>query len=1117
MLNFITGVKNSGKSVTAHRILGECAEKGERAMIIVPKQFTFDTDKSILHLLGPQAASEIEVLSFSRLCHVAVTTYGGIDKPVAKEGMREIYMSLAIEGVKDKLQVFSKHKNEIALVRMLLREVDSFKDSAITAEQAQQKAENVKDQLLRKKLLETAMIYSAYDAVVSRSHFDDGDMLMRVWEILRDKDFFDGTTVVIDGFKSFTEAEIRLIELMMKRCKNLYVTLCSDNIDDINDLSAYSCVNAVARQLRRCAGKTDTPVGEVIHCRRNEQDFSTEMLHLQRNIYLAEGESFPHETQKVTVIQADTAEKECDCAARQIKALIRQGEYRCRDIAVVYRKDEKYKSLMERCLKKYGLPLFQDNRQPIANQPLICFVRNLLNILKEGYNSDYIFRLVKTGLAGIEADKICEIENYVFIWDINGKMWLEDFRGNPEGFGYENGEKEKLRLADINETRKLIVTPVEKIRQEIREASGKKSAELIYRYLRENAVDQRLKAYALELEGKGFNELAAEQQQVWDILMKVLDVMAEGLGDTAVGIKRFCELFEIVVSSQSLGKLPDGYDEVYICSADRVLTKSAKVVFLMGMNNGVFPLNVTCESIFTQGELKKLREAEICLGEEQKRLTLQERFLCCNALTSAQQRLYLCYNTAPDGAGKMTKSECVTQVMALFPGCRTVYSSKEDLSELIESEEAAFAVMAANWHDISPRQQSLRKYFEEKDEYKDRLQSIKLAVSGQSDIIRDKQTAKALFGKDMYFSASQLEVYSKCPFMYFCRYGLKAKPRLKARLDAAMGGNVVHHVLEKILSERRGRDFLQMTGEEIDKAIRRHLEEYMRLYMGENDSMSIRFNYIYMRMHKILTHLLQRLTAEFEDSDFEPWDFEMTIGFSETVKPFRIDLDEGSVSLIGKIDRVDKMDRDGKRYIRIVDYKTGYKEFQLSDVFNGINMQMLLYLISIWRGGTEFYQSVTPAGILYFPARLMPYNVSRQDSSEAKKEKSFSSGRMNGMLVLDGDSIEAMDKSKKAIFIPVKFDKKTGEVKGNFITLSQLEKLGGVMDEIIADMGNSLHEGLVMQRPITGPGFTDTCLWCDYREICLSDNVVGRYAPKLTHDQCIRKLMGGDGDGEKMD
>lgn len=1116
MLNFIVGVKSSGKTKKAHEILGESVSAGKGAMIIVPKQFTFETDRGLLSLLGPKDACEVEVFSFSRLCHVAVSTYGGIKKPVATQGMREIFMSSAIDSLKDKLKVFSKHKNEIALVKKMLGEIDEMKGSGITYEDFEESAENTQDTMLKNKLMETALIYRTYDAMISQSHFDDSDLLMRVYEILSGTDFFSGKTIVIDGFKSFTQPEYDLIKLMLKNADNVYVTLCSEDINSTDEMSAFSYVNATARRLRLLAGNEGVGMGKIITTKRDESCFSGEMLFLQQNIYNQSFSTYDEPTDKINITEADSVEDECDAVARKIKALIRQGDCRMRDIAVVFRQNEKYEQCIKNSLKKYSLPVFEDKRQPIKNQPLICYVKNLLMIMSEGFNSECIFRLIKTELCDFSEGETAEIENYVFTWDINGKKWLNDFTGNPEGFGTSFGEKEKARLSLINETRKKITEPLLCLREKLQGANGKKTAEQIYYYLRENKVNVQLKNYAISLQEKGLSELAVEQEQVWDLLMDVFSEMSQALGDTSVTLKRFTELFDLVISGKSLGKLPDGYDEVYVCDADRMVTKSAKVVFLVGVNSGVFPAEPKENSLFSTFEKKKLSEMGTEIGEDIKNRILSEKFICYNAMSSAYHMLFVSYSTS-NGIEKLTESECVQAIRNLFPNCKTERTAQQDICQLIESEQSAFELMAKKRLCGDDEYVTLREYFKDNEKFKGRLETIERAVSDKDFAFSDKNVSTNLFGKNMYFSASQLEVYSKCPFMYFCRYGIKAKTRPKAKLDAAMGGNVVHYVLEKVLSGHKGKDFLKLSTEKIDDEIRKYLKEYMRLYMGDSEEMTARFNYLYARMYKVLHHLFQRLMAEFSDSDFEPCDFELAIGKKEMVKPFKVSLSDGSVELIGKIDRVDKMDFNDKRYIRIVDYKTGIKEFNLSDVFYGINMQMLLYLISIWRGGTEFYKDITPSGILYFPARLSACNVERNDDEETKLKKSMTTGKMNGMLVFDEDSTSGMDKSKKAIFIPVKFDSKTGNVKGNFITLKQLEKLGKMMDGIIKNMGDNLHDGLVEARPIFGPNHSETCEWCDYKDVCLKDKPKVRYAEKMSHDECIRKLMGGEGDGEKLD
>lgn len=1116
MLNFIIGAKGSGKTALGHQILGDAVRKGGSAMLVVPKQFTFESDKGILSLLSPKDACQVEVLSFSRLCHIALQTYGGIKKPIARDGVRSILMSLAIDSVSENLSVFLKHKNEISLTQKMLSQVDELKNQGISPEELEICAEKVGDKILGEKLRETALICRAYDSVVSQSFFDDGDLLKTVAEILQGTDFFKNKTVVIDGFSRFSFGEYKIIEQMLKNAGNVYINLCTDNLSNTSDLSPFAAVNKTARKLRLLAGNNSVGVGEVIRTERGD-GYPADLEQIQKNLFKPDYKAFDGRSENVSVICCSNIQNECDTVGRKIKALIRQGNYRCRDIAVIFRSGENYEKNLRNSLKKYGVPLFEDRRQPVANQPLICLVRNLLSICSEGFSSDYIFRYCKTGLMGLSTDEVALMENYAFAWDINGKRWLSYWTENPKGFGMKPDEETTALLCEINRIREQTVSPIEKLKEELELCSGKKAIEKIYFFLRDNKIDENLKNYALLLEQQELHELALEQEQVWDLLMEGFDEMGTALGDSTVSPKRLSELFELTISTKSLGKLPDGFDEVSILSAERAVTGNAKAVFLMGMNSGVFPLVQKENGVFSQRERVKMSLGGLEELEELKDMTLRERFLCYNAMCCATQKMVLTYSLS-DNAGKdMTKSECVEWTEKILPDVAEEFSTDSDTEDYIESEKSAFEIMAKSWNENNGKANALKKYFAEKEEYKHKIDAISMAISGETFRFSDKKNAVDLFGKNLYFSASQLESYSRCPFMYFCRYGLKAQPRLKARLDPAQSGTVVHYVLEELLKKYKGREFLTLTEEKIDGEIRTLLNEYMETSMGGFADKGERFKYLYSRMHKILRSIMERIRAEFSDSDFETTDFELNISRDSEVKPFKIPLEEGSAEFFGIIDRVDKMDLDGKRYIRVVDYKTGQKVFTLSDVLAGLNMQMLLYLISIWRNGKGKYENIIPSGVLYFPARIVPSKAERSDSETSLKTGRYTLTKMNGMLLDDHEILRHMDKSMTGVFIPAKYDAKKDCFKGDFISMKQFEALAEKLDGYIKEIGNSIHDGAVGACPVAGLGHGDTCDYCDYAEVCMNKAKRPRYAAKLKHNECLEILNGGEENGEKLD
>ncbi len=1116
MLNFIIGRKGSGKTAAGHRILGSCVQNGGSAMLLVPKQFTFESDKGILSLLSPKLACEVDVLSFSRLCHIALQTYGGINKPIAREGVRSILMSVAIEGVKDSLAAFSKHRDKISLTQKMLSQVDEMKNNGISPEELEVCAEKVSDKVLSQKLRETAIVYRAYESVVAQSFFDDGNLLEAVASILTDTDFFTGKTVVIDGFSSFSFGEYKIIEEMLKKAKDVYVTLCTDTVEYAGDLSPFALTSKTAVRLRRLAGNNGVEAGKIITTERSDK-YPKDLAAIEKNLYLPDYESCVGVQLNTQVICCNDIRSECDTVARKIKALIREGDYRCRDIAVIFRKGDLYEKGIRDSLKKYGVPLFEDKRQPVANQPLICLVRNVLAICSEGFSSDYVLRYLKTGLSGLTVEETATLENYVFAWDINGKKWLSEWSENPFGFGRRPDEESDALLLEINKLREKTVLPLNELRQELEFCNGKRAIELLYRFLRSEKIDESLKNYALLLEEKGLHELALEQEQVWDILMEVFDEIGTAASENAVTAKRLSEFFEITVGAKSLGKLPDGFDEVSVVNAERALTRNARAVFLVGMNNGVFPLNQSEQGVFCRRERIKIALGGIEAFDGLKELTLRERFICYNALSCAAERLVLTYSLSDSSGNDMTKGECVEWVEKLLPEIRESFSSDCDISDCIESEKSAFEIMARSWNENSGKINALKKYFSQKQEYRDRLEAIEAAVSQEGFSFKDRKNAVSLFGENLYFSASQLESYSLCPFGYFCRYGMKAQPRLRAQLDPAQSGTVVHYVLEKLLKKYRGREFLNLTDEQIDDEIKALLNEYMETDMGGFGDKGERFRYLYSRMHKILKNIMERIREEFSESDFEVSDFELEISRGGDVRSFKVKLDEGSAEFFGIIDRVDRLTLDGKKYIRVVDYKTGMKQFRLSDVLNGLSMQMLLYLISIWRNGKGEYENIIPSGVLYFPARMVPNNVMRSNDENQKRKSRFESTKMNGMLLDDERLIRHMDKELKGIFLPVKYDKKKDVLKGDFINMGQFEALAQRLDSYIRQIGDSIHKGAVGARPVSGADHGDTCKYCVYSEICINNAIEPRYIDKLKHEECLRRLEGGEDVGKELD
>ena len=533
MLHLLIGREGTGKTHSAHRLLADWVKTQHKpAVLLVPRQFTFESDKGVLDAMGPKAACDVEVLSFSRLADVVFKQCGAPAKPILKDGANAAMLALALETIQDDLRFFARHRNSAGFIQKMLGQIRAFKQNLITPDVLQSSAEALPDGYLKEKLRETALIYRAYDALVAQSFFDDGDVLSAVCDRLQTTPYFKEKLVVIDDFAAFSAQEYRLIEQMLLQAEDVWVTLCLDSLDNTDPSSPFALTRQTAVRLMRLCDKTGVPFGGVRVLTQDNCGYavydSAALVHLEQNLYRPAPAVFDAPTGDLTLCAAPGIREECDLAAMQIRALLRTGNYRCRDIAVVFRNEEPYAKAMRYSLKKCGVPVFEDLRAPIRNEPVVILVRALLLLCQTGFTTENLMRYLKTGLTPFAWDDVSDVENYALLWDLSASGWQKQWRDNPDGFGVEMTDARRETLDRLNSLRAQIVSPLLQLREDMKDKSGKQRVTVLYRFLREQQIDEALKAYALTLESQGKPELAIEQGQVWDLLMEAFDARRNG-------------------------------------------------------------------------------------------------------------------------------------------------------------------------------------------------------------------------------------------------------------------------------------------------------------------------------------------------------------------------------------------------------------------------------------------------------------------------------------------------------------------------------------------------------------------------------------------------------------
>ena len=1078
MLNIITGRTGSGKTRYIRSLATEIAqETSNKAVIIVPEQFSFETERGMLSLLGNEKINNVEILSFSRIAERLLSNYGKLTEKTADDGVRAVLMSLAIETLEDNISVFNRYRKSPVLISNLLDFYREMKKCCINTVVLAELSEKVNKQSFAKKLNELSLIFECYEALITQNFQDDCSYLDLLYDLLGEVHYFSGKTVFVDAFSGFSAQEYKILERIISQADETFVTFCCDTSKNNERYELFYNAQTEIKKLKATANRANVKIApeKVLYANR---EYKAEPLNvLEENIFTSNGVKYNGNSDCITLMPRRAKTDECDAVAAEIKRLVREENYRYRDIAVIERSEGEYRNELVSSFRKYGVACFEDNRQPIMTQPLMVFVLSLFDILVDGLQTETVLRFLKTGLFGFSIEEIALLEDYALIWRITPSQWRNEWIGNPRGFGVEFTDDDKKNLEALNKLREKIVAPILALKKRMADSNGQNISRELFAFLRTCGVDENLKSFTAVLENNGETDLALEQGRIWRILAEIIDSLYSASGKAKMSVARYKELFEILVSTKDLGQIPNGIDEVILGSADRIRAAAPKAVFVVGANTGVFPMESSGGVLLSDTERCELIEngAELVTNLEYN--SVSERFIAYHALTLATEKLYISYSAIDSSSASLTPSEIVGEIMSIFPNCR-VYN--ECAVNKIESRKSAYTAFAEEKNTSSVLGATLYEYFKNNGSANElaMLEKIHKKKFG----IENKELATELFGKSMYISASKTEKYYKCPFGYFCEYGIKAKPRREAEMDPAQTGTLVHYALERFLCENPKDIFTHFNVDTVREKVNEIIDDYVFEMLGgysdKKGSFIRTINLIKENTVRIVLHLVD----EFSKSRFVPVDFELSINNDGDIAPYLIELENGgTVKIIGSVDRVDAYKTEENTFIRVIDYKTGGKDFKLSEVFGGLNMQMLIYLFAIWQNGGERYNNMLPAGVLYFQAkspRLSSSTLSRDADASDVREKMNLKLKMSGMVLKNIDVIDAMEKDGANVFIPAKLDK-SGNAAGNVISIKKLEALRENVNANIRKMAESLQAGEINALPVE-----KGCDYCKYRDVC---------------------------------
>ena len=1082
MLQLILSPPGCSKSEEIRKMILQRHEQGMRNMVlIVPEQISFDTERSMLRLLGAKCTESVEVLSFSRFCDKFFERYGGRVKRRIDDMGKSALMQLCVRRLRSDLKLYSRQISSPAFTERLIQLNTQMKRFCVTPE-AMRKSSARQNGILSEKLSEFSLIMAQFEQSLNIEYYDPIDDLTKIAKMLDEKPYFANKSVFLDSFNGFTPQQLPLIYKIISQANETVISLCLDK-NDTGENSVYSGMKRTVESLRRMAKESGIKVLPDITPNSFMRYKNDEMKCVAKYSFATESYKYEGQTQNIHVATLHDIYEECDYVAANIRRLTRENGIRYREIAVIARDTEKYNGIIERSLAANGIPCFIDAKKSAMGTAMVRFTLNALQAARN-YSTDSILTMLKTGITSVDERNIMMLDNYCTVWGINGDDWTADFIGAPSGNTAEPNDDEKAQLEKLNGLRRTIFDNLSRLHAAEQKGGALNISTALYNFIIAMGADKGLSAFCDRLRRNGKNTEADTQQSAYDLVIALLDQLVMALEKYDTDYNAYFDMLASAANGADIGRLPQGLDEIAVGSAVRMRPSSPRVTFIIGANDGEFPSVFSGGGLFSDSELITLKNDGLELSCYDEQRAADEAFLAFTAISSPSEQLFVTSYTAGGENGANAPSEIITRLVNIF-GEQIIDIGYGSL-DTIECKAQALCEFGKQMNLNTQTHSDLTEYFKENPcAESDNMQK----ASASTDARIDPKTATKLFGDDIYLSASQIDSFYHCSFKYFCRYGLKILPNRQVDVDILQRGSLVHLVFCRFVEKYSVEDYRNMSALQREAEIMNAANELLGSFIKIKKSDNIK-QYRINSLCKTIGRMLDIIYDELEQTEFVKQDTEMTFGNSENADfgELTIDLPNGAKAHIsGQIDRVDVYENNGEQYIRIIDYKTGGNEFRLSDVLYGQNLQMLLYLSAYKRLKKQRdNKDIIPAGILYMRA-AEPGAKSALRSRRTPEEVLTDRRRamkMNGILLDDEASLTAMEPDFAGVFAPTKNAK--GVITADSVyTLSQYEKLAEYMDKLIINMSEMLHDGEIAVKPLDG--VKKACNYCDYSEICRRD------------------------------
>ncbi len=1116
-LRIIYGKAGSGKSEFIYKEINEriTSKEKNKIFIITPEQFSYTAEKKLME--NKKSIINAEVITFNRMAHRIVNEIGGtIHNNITKCGKAMLIYSI-LQNEKKNLKLLNKSDENIELV---MRTISEFKKNNISISDLKNELNNINDDLLKLKLEDMILIYDKFNLNLQNKYIDETDLLTILAENIDKVDLFKNCNIYIDEFVGYTKQELEIIKKLLNISKNVTITFCIDNLElNTNPDTDIFYPNKVTLNKILKLLKNDEKI-EIINLDKLYRFKNNELIFIENYLYNQKIKKYENEINNIKLFLAKNKYSEIEYIANNIINLVKKENYKYNEIAIITKDVNSYSSLFKSIFSKYEIPVFIDEKKDLNQNIIVRYILSIIEIIIKNYSYESIFNYLKINFLEIDEDDIFKLEKYCIKYGIKNNKFKKDFI-------YGINENTKNEINYLNKLRKKIIEPIINLENKInKKQNAENIIKEIYLFLNEQKIENKINKRIKELEKNNFFELASEYKISYEIIINIFDEIVNIFKNEKITLENVYKILKIGLKNSDLGKIPSKQDGIIVGDTERSRTHKVKSIFIVGLNDGVFPSINRDEGYFNDTDRGLLKDNGIELAKGSIDNLYDDNFNIYKAFTTAEEKIFLSYCMTDLGGNSLRPSSLILKMKKIFLNLKEESDILEKKYFLI-NEKNIYENLIFNINYLNENKNNLKenninnkinldenninyenkinlnennfneinnlilfyKYFKENKNYKkilkNNLEYIKFLKSPKKI---KKENIEKLYGKKLNTSISRLETFKSCPYEYFLGYSLKLKEKEELKVGSLDTGSFMHDVIHSFFEELNENKISvkNIEEKEQEEIINKIIDEKL-----QNDSNYIfvateKYKFLVKRLKRMILKALKYIILSLKISDFNVKGTEVSFNEKDgEYKPIKIELEDGKIiEIVGKIDRIDIAKDENNRYVRIIDYKSSIKNINYSDVYAGLQLQLITYLDAVCK-----IEDFVPAGILYFSLLEQMNDAKKKITEEEIEQKIKNNFKMRGLILADVNVAKMQDNTMKASsysqIIPAYLDKdeNLSSKKSNIASVEEFEKLQKYVNNTIKEIGKEILNGNIELKPYYKNKLTP-CRYCIYKKIC---------------------------------